>query len=149
MQAVLVCLSIGSMPPWWLAALQPFGWLLYPSVAFIFLVGYSALWLWFVSAQTRARMRPWLAAMTILLTMATLVMSIWFVDSNPPNFLWSASIAGGLVAIGLFCLDRVIRLRNAWVDERSPDIPPVPDDLAARRAIIHRPYRRGLRPRGR
>jgi hypothetical protein len=72
-------------------------------------------------------------------------------DAATSAYYQSSLIPVTGVGISLFVLqiaallERPARaIRRAYLATyRSPDIPDVPDDLAARRAIIHRPYRRG------
>lgn len=58
-------------------------------------------------------------------------------------------IAGCAWICGYFPYRRALAIRNAFKSTHRPNIrpnvPPVPDDLAAQRAITHRPYQRGLR----
>jgi hypothetical protein len=63
-------------------------------------------------------------------------------------FDWVLSVGFALGFLSEYLLGKALTYRRAYLASHlapRSHIPPVPDDLAARRAIMRRPYRRGLR----
>jgi hypothetical protein len=140
MQPALACLNIGTSLPPWMFALLPLNWLFYPAAALPLVIAFSALLLWGVPAQTRGKMVPWLAIGTITAFIA--VGSYSLIDRLSPYVAGISCISFLIALVAFLFFSRALQLRNVALTERSPDIPGVPDDLAAQRAITHRPYRR-------
>lgn len=70
---------------------------------------------------------------TTTLSNSTLIVAVYF----------------GLLLLGTALTSQAGSIRRAYLTTARPGIPPVDDVVAARRAIVHRPYRRGRLSRGR
>jgi hypothetical protein len=187
MRPALACLSIGSSPPPWTAALLPLDWRLvaYPLLALLVCFAVSALTLRSVPDEARSKMKPWLIAASALLFIAVCSATFGVIAlgdrwsdmllqwssqvTSRPGFLecqyaevdtkFTQAVSNSSIPLWIYLgamflasvpWSRAMSIRNAALAERSPDIPGVPDDLAARRAIPYRPYRRrGFRRRWR
>jgi hypothetical protein len=64
--------------------------------------------------------------------------------SSLTTFDWVHPVGISLGFLSVYLIRRALRYRWAYLASIRPNVPALPDDLAAQRAITHRPYRRGL-----